>query len=309
MDVALTVAELRHDDARRPEGRRGHARRDSRRTSWCTTSTSGAASTTKPTETSGRTRERRPARDRRPRRLLRHARRRSRACPSRWAPRPIAVIGRNGMGKTTLCNSIMGIEPPRRAADRSGSAASSCSGKPSYKIAGAGIAYVPQGRRLFQSLSTDEHLKMIGRERARALERRPRSTTSSRDSPSASGQRDAALRRGAADARDRPGAADEPGAADHGRALRRARTDDRGTGDRDLPRTRARREWRSCSSSRTSASRPRSLTRQLVMVAGRIAAETTAEALDDRLRRPAALSRRRAARPDRLTRDTPAPVW
>jgi branched-chain amino acid transport system ATP-binding protein len=34
-------------------------------------------------------------------------------------------------------------------------------GKPSYKVAQAGIAYVPQGRRLFQSLSTDEHLKMI----------------------------------------------------------------------------------------------------------------------------------------------------
>jgi branched-chain amino acid transport system ATP-binding protein len=34
-------------------------------------------------------------------------------------------------------------------------------GRPSYKIAGAGIGYVPQGRRLFQSLSVDEHLRML----------------------------------------------------------------------------------------------------------------------------------------------------
>jgi branched-chain amino acid transport system ATP-binding protein len=77
----------------------------------------------------------------------------------------IAVIGRNGMGKTTLCNSIMGIEPP----SAHGSVrfrGIELLGKPSYKIAGAGIAYVPQGRRLFQSLTTDEHLKMIKTRRA-----------------------------------------------------------------------------------------------------------------------------------------------
>jgi len=72
----------------------------------------------------------------------------------------VAVIGRNGMGKTTLCNSIMGIEPPsaRGSVRFKGT---ELLGKPSYKIAGTGIAYVPQGRRLFQSLTTDEHLKMI----------------------------------------------------------------------------------------------------------------------------------------------------
>jgi branched-chain amino acid transport system ATP-binding protein len=72
----------------------------------------------------------------------------------------VAVIGRNGMGKTTLCNSLMGIEPPStRGSVRFKGA--EILGKPSYRIAGAGIAYVPQGRRLFQSLTTDEHLKMI----------------------------------------------------------------------------------------------------------------------------------------------------
>ncbi len=72
----------------------------------------------------------------------------------------VAVIGRNGMGKTTLCNALMGISPPaaRGSAVFDGT---ELIGRPSYKIAGGGVAYVPQGRRLFQSLSTDEHLKMI----------------------------------------------------------------------------------------------------------------------------------------------------
>ena len=77
----------------------------------------------------------------------------------------VAVIGRNGMGKTTLCNSIMGIEPPS-AKGSIRFRGTELLGKPSYKIAGTGIAYVPQGRRLFQSLTTDEHLKMIRTPRA-----------------------------------------------------------------------------------------------------------------------------------------------
>ena len=72
----------------------------------------------------------------------------------------VSVIGRNGMGKTTLCNSLMGIEPPSaRGSVRFQGI--ELIGKPSYRIAGTGIAYVPQGRRLFQSLTTDEHLRMI----------------------------------------------------------------------------------------------------------------------------------------------------
>jgi branched-chain amino acid transport system ATP-binding protein len=73
----------------------------------------------------------------------------------------VAVIGRNGMGKTTLCNVLLGIQPPlgRGSARFQGI---ELIGRPSYRIAATGIAYVPQGRRLFQSLSTDEHLKMIG---------------------------------------------------------------------------------------------------------------------------------------------------
>jgi branched-chain amino acid transport system ATP-binding protein len=72
---------------------------------------------------------------------------------------PIALIGRNGMGKTTLCNAIMQIRP----AHSTGSIefeGTELVGRASYKIAGAGIGYVPQGRRLFESLTVDEHLRM-----------------------------------------------------------------------------------------------------------------------------------------------------
>ncbi len=75
---------------------------------------------------------------------------------------PLAIIGRNGMGKTTLCAAIMSIKPP----DATGSVrfrGKELLGQPSYKIANQGIGYVPQGRRLFPSLSVDEHLRMISR--------------------------------------------------------------------------------------------------------------------------------------------------
>ena len=73
---------------------------------------------------------------------------------------PVAIIGRNGMGKTTLCNAIMQIRP----ATTRGSIrfrGEECVGRPSYKVAALGIGYVPQGRRLFESLTVDEHLRMV----------------------------------------------------------------------------------------------------------------------------------------------------
>jgi branched-chain amino acid transport system ATP-binding protein len=74
--------------------------------------------------------------------------------------RPVAVIGRNGMGKTTLCAAIMNLTPPRAT----GSVkfhGEEILGRPSYKVARHGIGYVPQGRRLFPSLSVEEHLRMV----------------------------------------------------------------------------------------------------------------------------------------------------
>src|SRR6266498_3892531 len=75
---------------------------------------------------------------------------------------PVAVIGRNGMGKTTLCAAIMGLMPPRTSGSiRFGGG--ELLGKPPYKIARAGLGYVPQGRRLFPSLTVHEHLKIATR--------------------------------------------------------------------------------------------------------------------------------------------------
>src|SRR2546430_16422584 len=64
------------------------------------------------------------------------------------------------MGKTTLCNAILGI-PPGRVTGSIRYQGNELVGRPSYKIAKLGIGYVPQGRRLFPSLSVDEHLRMI----------------------------------------------------------------------------------------------------------------------------------------------------
>jgi branched-chain amino acid transport system ATP-binding protein len=72
---------------------------------------------------------------------------------------PVALIGRNGMGKTTLCNAIMQM-PPARPTGSIQFDGRELVGRASYKIAGEGIGYVPQGRRLFESLTVDEHLRM-----------------------------------------------------------------------------------------------------------------------------------------------------
>jgi branched-chain amino acid transport system ATP-binding protein len=74
----------------------------------------------------------------------------------------IAIVGRNGMGKTTLCNAIMGISPPR-ATGSIRFDGKELVGVQSYKIARRGIGYVPQGRRLFPSLTVDQHLRIASR--------------------------------------------------------------------------------------------------------------------------------------------------
>ena len=73
---------------------------------------------------------------------------------------PVALIGRNGMGKSTLCAALVGLLPSATGSVRL--AGQELLGRPAYKIAGAGIGFVPQGRRLFQSLSVDEHLEIVG---------------------------------------------------------------------------------------------------------------------------------------------------
>jgi branched-chain amino acid transport system ATP-binding protein len=75
----------------------------------------------------------------------------------------VAVIGRNGMGKTTLCKTIVGLLGATGRSDGSVQLEGvELMGRPSYKIAKGGVGYVPQGRRLFTSLTVDEHLQIVG---------------------------------------------------------------------------------------------------------------------------------------------------
>jgi branched-chain amino acid transport system ATP-binding protein len=80
--------------------------------------------------------------------------------------KPLAVVGRNGMGKTTLCYAIMGMVPVRRGTISLGE--TRLDRKSSTQIARHGIAIVPQGRRVFPSLSIDEHLKLVSQGRRAA---------------------------------------------------------------------------------------------------------------------------------------------
>lgn len=73
----------------------------------------------------------------------------------------ISMLGRNGMGKTTICRSIMGLTPPV-----SGSIqfkGEEISKMETHKISHKGIAYVPQGRGIFASLSVKENLTVGAR--------------------------------------------------------------------------------------------------------------------------------------------------
>jgi uncharacterized protein (UPF0261 family)/ABC-type branched-subunit amino acid transport system ATPase component len=71
----------------------------------------------------------------------------------------VSVVGRNGMGKTTLCKAIMGLVPIASGSIQF--AGQPLVGKSSAEIARLGIGYVPQGRRLWKSLTVDEHLQMV----------------------------------------------------------------------------------------------------------------------------------------------------
>ena len=77
---------------------------------------------------------------------------------------PLALVGRNGMGKTTLCEALMGLLPVREGAIRLGD--KEIAGRRPFRVAQAGIGYVPQGRRVFRSLSVHEHLHMVARPKA-----------------------------------------------------------------------------------------------------------------------------------------------
>ena len=73
----------------------------------------------------------------------------------------VCLVGRNGMGKSTLCNTIMGLVHPTSGTIRFDG--TNVAGMTPEQVARRGIAYVPQGRRLFPSLTVDEHLRMLAR--------------------------------------------------------------------------------------------------------------------------------------------------
>ena len=82
----------------------------------------------------------------------------------RLGPECVAVMGRNGAGKTTLVRAIMGLAPPRATGDVTFDSRRIL-GLAAHKISRLGIGYVPQGRRLFRSLTVTEHLTLAARTR------------------------------------------------------------------------------------------------------------------------------------------------
>jgi branched-chain amino acid transport system ATP-binding protein len=71
----------------------------------------------------------------------------------------VALLGRNGAGKSTTLKAIVGLVPPRRGTisfrDQR------IDGLPTYRVARAGIAYVPEDRGIFPSVTVQEHLGMV----------------------------------------------------------------------------------------------------------------------------------------------------
>ena len=73
----------------------------------------------------------------------------------------VALLGRNGVGKTTTISSIIGFEPPRRGEITLDG--KQINGLPSYEIAQRGVGLVPQGRGIFPTLTVKENLTIAAR--------------------------------------------------------------------------------------------------------------------------------------------------
>jgi branched-chain amino acid transport system ATP-binding protein len=73
----------------------------------------------------------------------------------------VSLVGRNGAGKSTTISAIAGLVRPRAGVVRVGTA--DVAGQPAHRIARAGVALVPQGRRIFAELSVRENLLLAAR--------------------------------------------------------------------------------------------------------------------------------------------------
>jgi branched-chain amino acid transport system ATP-binding protein len=79
----------------------------------------------------------------------------------------VALLGRNGMGKTTLLRTVCGLRPPARTAGTVRFRGTDIGALAAHDVARAGISIVPQGRRVFASLTVEENLRIAQRKRGR----------------------------------------------------------------------------------------------------------------------------------------------
>src|ERR671938_1579548 len=77
--------------------------------------------------------------------------------------RVLGLLGRNGAGKTTLVSSIMGLPPAHVRAGKIRYKGQDLIGRSPHEVARLGIGLVPQGRRIYRSLTVAEHLKIAAR--------------------------------------------------------------------------------------------------------------------------------------------------
>jgi branched-chain amino acid transport system ATP-binding protein len=80
--------------------------------------------------------------------------------------RIVAMLGRNGVGKTTTLRSLMGLVPP--SAGRVTLDGVDIAGWPPHRVARAGVAYVPEGRLIFPDLTVLENIRVAERRPAQA---------------------------------------------------------------------------------------------------------------------------------------------
>jgi branched-chain amino acid transport system ATP-binding protein len=75
----------------------------------------------------------------------------------------VGILGRNGMGKTSLCRSIMSLAPPNVWSGSIGYDGAELTGLQPHEVARQGLGYVPQGRHVFPTLSVVDNLTVAAR--------------------------------------------------------------------------------------------------------------------------------------------------
>ena len=114
-----------------------------------------------------------------------------------------ALLGRNGVGKTTTLRALLGLVRPRGRVVLEGDDVAKL---PTHRIVGRGVGYVPEDRDIFAGLSVEENLRLAERNGERPLRPRLRPLPRAEGAGAPAGGN--ALGRPAADGRDRAGAAE-----------------------------------------------------------------------------------------------------